>query len=174
MKIDIEKKWRELDIYLNEFRQSVIILYEDTREQKKFIHDFKTYLQTKQKIAYIDFSETSDAKSLALQFIQQYILLFGKTPEYDVMDEDYRLLDFSLKLFSHISNSEEIVFWLDNFTEITNMKEADWLCGALRGTFQHQENIVHVFTATDKNAANEIFADYDKPFFHFAKFISLF
>ena len=173
MKESLEKKWKKLDIYINDFGQSIAISTEGTQEQIRFIHDFRKYLGSNQKVAYIDFAKITDAKRLAIEFIEQYELLSGMTLDYDMSEEDYCLLDLVLKHFSENMDSEGVIIWLDNFTEILKMEESEWLFGMLRGYFQHQQNITHVFTSDNKDALNQIFSDYKNPFFRFAVQISL-
>ncbi|MDD3591279.1 MAG: hypothetical protein PHO65_01400 [Sulfurovum sp.] len=173
MKESLEKKWKKLDIYINDFGQGIAINAEGTQEQIRFIHDFREYLGSRQQVAYIDFAKITDAKRLAIEFIEQYELLSGMTLDYDMSEEDYRLLDLAIKYFSEEMDAERVVIWLDNFTEILKMKESEWLFGMLRGYFQHQQNITHVFTSDNKDALNQIFLDYKNPFFRFAVKIDL-
>lgn len=173
MKELLEKKWNELDIYINEFGQGIAISTEGTQEQIQFIHDFREYLVAKQQVVCIDFAKLTDAKRLAIEFIEQYEFLSGTMLEYDMSEEDYRLLDLALKHFSENMDTERVVIWLDNFTEILKMEESVWLFGMLRGYFQHQQNITHVFTSDNKDALNQIFSNYKNPFFHFVVQISL-
>lgn len=169
----LARQWKKLDIYINELRQGMVLVKKGTPEHIKFINEFREYLASRQKVIYLDFAKLTDVRDIAVELMAQYKHLFGEIPEHDLPDEDYRLLDFSLTLFSNPKSAGEAVMWLDNFTEILKMKEADHLFGMLRGTFQHQDNIVHVFTSDDKDALGHIFSTYENPFFRFGVQISL-
>jgi len=166
MQESLKKQWKELDIFVNEFRQGIIIEKKNTNEHAQFLHDFRRYLEGKQKVAYVNFEKLTDTQSLATELLAQYELLFGSVPQHD-MSDSYRMLDSALELFSDKKVTGEVVIWLDNFTQILKMKKADTLCNMFRGKFQHQGNVVHIFTSDEKDAINEIFSNRKNPFFCF-------
>jgi hypothetical protein len=166
MQESLKKQWKELDIYVNEFKQGIIIEKKNTIEHAQFLLDFRRYLEGKQKVAFIDFKKLTNTNSLAIELFAQYELLFGLVPQYDIGDS-YQMLDSALELFSDKKVTGEVVMWLDNFTQIFKMKEADTLCNMLRGKFQHQDNVVHIFTSYEKDVINEIFSNPKNPFFCF-------
>lgn len=171
MSDNIEEKYKMLDIYINQLRQSVAVIIEDTDEHNKYLNYFRTNLTKQQQIIYIDFKKIHNARDLSEQLLEQYIKLFDSNMDIILDEDDYRSVDYILEFITKVEETEEnIVIWMDNFTDILLLDE-DWLFGLLRGVFQHHEHIVHVFTSSSKDRVNQIFYNINNPFFRFARII---
>ena len=168
-----QMKRQQLDIYITEFKQGVVVIGNDMSDHREFIEEYRKNLQDREKISYVNFAKVSDIRSLAECFIEQYSQLFEEAPVYYDPSDELGLLSFSVELFSKISEQEHAIIWLDNFTDVRKWQNTDYIYKILRGTFQHQENIVHVFTSQNIKEVYSIFADYDNPFFHFAVYIKV-
>lgn len=171
--INHQKKLRQLDIYLTDFHQSIIMIGDGSHLHRTFINDYRIQFALTRKVAYIDFNQIVNIRDLAECFFEQYSLLFGTAPKYYDPSNDQALLDFSIQLFSDIDDGEYTYIWLDNFTEVIQWDNADNVYRILRSIFQHQEKVVHVFTSHNSKDVHSIFSDYDNPFFHFAVHINI-
>lgn len=163
-----QKKLRQLDIYLTDLHQGIILIGNDSQIHHEFIEDYRTYFALNKRMVYINFNQITDIKSLAKCFLEQYSLLFGSSPKYYDPSNELDLLDFSVQLFSNSDDEEYTFIWLDNFTEVRHWEKADYVYKILRGIFQHQQNVVHIFTSYDIGEVANIFSNYDNPFYHFA------
>ena len=168
MNNNYQKKWRQLDIYLTDLHQGIVLIGDDSNEHHKFIDDYRTYFTLKQKMVYINFNQITDIKSLSECFLEQYAVLFESAPKYYDPENELGFLDFSVHLFSNTNDEEYTFIWLDNFTEVRHWETADYVYKILRGTFQHQQNVVHIFTSHNMVEVANIFSDSDNPFYRFA------
>lgn len=168
-----QKKWRQLDIYLMDLNQGIIMIGDDSQLHREFINDYQIHLALKRRVAYINFNQIESIRSLAECFLEQYSLLFGTAPTYYDPSNELGLLDFSVELFSNINDEEYTYIWLENFTEVRQWEDADNVYRILRSIFQHQEKVVHVFTSHNIKEVHNIFSDYDNPFFRFAVAIEI-
>jgi len=161
-----EKLWKKLDIYLLEFHQSSILLSDDSSDHRQFLENYCWHLKTSQKVAYIDFSETSTIEELAEVFRKQYTMLFDNIPEYYNNEEPIEL-NRAVELFSEINEDEPIYIWMDNFTLVDGWRDSEIVYQILRSIFQHQQNVVHIFVSINTKTCHQIFSNYDNPFFRF-------
>ncbi|WP_304545988.1 hypothetical protein [Sulfurimonas microaerophilic] len=171
MSFALEKKCKELDFYIENCRQSIVLI-EDNIDNNKFLNEYKTKLNIKEKVIYIDFKNIHNARDLAKQLLEQYKQLFDNTLDVKLPKDDYYAVSEALEFITKTEDKQEnIVIWMDNFTDILLLQERDWLFGLLRGEFQHHQNIVHVFTSDSKVKINKIFINQDNPFFRFARIV---
>ena len=168
-----QMKQQQLDIYITEFKQGIVLIGNNLSDHQKFMENYRKNLHDRKKMAYVNFAKVVDIRSLAECFIEQYSQLFEEVPVYYDPSDELGLLNFSVELFSKIDDQEHTIIWLDNFTEVRKWKDADYVYRILRGTFQHQENIVHVFTSHNIKEVHSIFSNYNNPFFHFAAYIKV-
>jgi hypothetical protein len=161
-----------LDKYIIDFRQSIVLVKDNTNTENYF-DKYRATLKIKEKIVYLDFKNISCVKELIEQLLEQYTKFIANDIEVTLPEDDYRALDYTLELFSSVDKIDKnIVIWMENFTDILLLNE-DWLFGLLRGTFEHHENIVHVFTSDSKDKVNSIFYNGDNPFFRFARILHI-
>ncbi|HHD81374.1 MAG TPA: hypothetical protein ENK99_07305 [Campylobacterales bacterium] len=181
----MEKKWKELDILINEFGQgTVIVKVHKNKGEQQFIEAFREHLSKSHKVIYIDFAKVSNMRDLAKMILAQAHLLFEDCIDEELnnsmrfweREDAYRFLDEVLKVPQMIienSQLSRIVFWSENYTEVLKLEESDAICAMMRSVFQMQQGVVHLFTSDSLDQTNKIFMDYRKPFFRFARIIKL-
>jgi hypothetical protein len=168
---NLEKERKKLDIYIIDCRQSIVLVKDDIYNSI-FLNEYISDLSRKEKIVYIDFKNIHSAQELAQQLLEQYIQLFNKAYSFKFPQDTYYAVSNVLELFTKEEEVEEnIVIWMDNFTDILSLQEHDWLFGPLRSSFQHHQNIVHVFTSDSREKVNSIFMNSNNPFFRFARIV---
>lgn len=178
-----DKLWRELDILINDFGQGTVIVSCGRQEEKQFIERYRIQLSSSRKVIYVDFKEVSNMSDLAEKVFEQCYALFGDYIDEELQtsldywreEEDYRFLDKILQIPQVMAEKlqTKVVFWNENFTDVLKLQESSAICNIMRGNFQMQHDVVHIFTSNTIDIANKIFLDYDKPFFRFARIIKL-
>ena len=160
-----------LDSYIVDFRQSIVLL-QDNIDNNVLLKNYRLELAMKERVAYIDFRKIRNAKDLAEHLLEQYKQFFNNATDFKLSQDDHYAVADVLDLFTKVDNKHEnIVVWMDNFTNILSLQEHGWLFGLLRGTFQHHQNIAYVFTSDSKEKVNKIFMNHDNPFLKFARII---
>ena len=112
---------------------------------------------------------------------QQYLSILNKhwhdstleTINFYKTQDEYSFLDHVLKTLKKISEeeSESIVLWLENFTEVLRLEDPRSICGMMRSHYQHQSNVTYIFTSNSIEDINAIFNDYEQPFYHAARIL---
>lgn len=153
MPIELNKQ-ELLDKYIIDFRQSIVLVKNNT-DTENYFNKYRATLKIKEKVVYLNFRNISCVRELIEQSLAHYRELIDI--DMTLLKDDYRALDYTLELFSNVDKIDKnIVIWMENFTDILLLDE-DWLFRLLIGTFQHHENIVHVFTSGSKDKVNSIF-----------------
>ncbi|MEA3552885.1 MAG: hypothetical protein U9R39_00630 [Campylobacterota bacterium] len=94
---------------------------------------------------------------------------FEKFLNKENIDEDSYLIyafEFAEK-FSKAHN-KQLIFFIDEFAEISKYDKNNDLLKQLRSVIQHQENITYIFAGSQPTLMNKIFLNKDEPFFKFA------
>jgi len=166
-----EKKDRNLNIYIKQTRQSLVLLAQ-SKDDFKLFGQFRDKLRADEKVLYLDFANIHSAREFAQELLTQYKQLIDTDIDLELSCDDYLALSDLLKLLDKAQKQDKsIVVWFENFTNILSLDESDWLFGLLRGELQHFQNIVCVFTSDSKEKINAIFMNRDNPFFRFARII---
>ena len=180
----IDKKLlQKLDIFINEFRQDFVLVGSDTDKEVQIIESYHTQLYSSHVMIYVDFRKVSNMQDLAEAILDQCYKVFGSHIDEELHEllsywreeEDYRFLDKILEVPQTMAEKLQttIIFWNENFTEVLSLQDASLVCNMMRGAFQMQQDVLHIFTSQDIELVNKIFMDYDKPFFRFARIVKL-
>lgn len=174
---------QELDILTNDFRQGFALVGRDTQKDSQFFEYYRTQLSSSHKVIYVDFKNISNMYDLAEAILDQCYAVLGSRIDKELQEslnfwreeEDYRFLNKVLQVPQTIAEKLQItiIFWNENFTEALGLQDGSSIYEMMRGTFQMQCDVVHIFTSHNIDLVNNIFMDRSKPFFRFARIVKL-
>ena len=180
----IDKKLlQKLDIFVNELKQDFVLVGSDTDKDVQIIESYHTQLHSSHIMIYIDFKKVSNMQELAEAILDECYKVFGRHIDEELHEllsywreeEDYRFLDKILEVPQTMAEKLQttIIFWNENFTEVLSLQDASLVCNMMRGAFQMQQDVLHIFTSQDICLLNRSLTGRREPFFRFARIVKL-
>jgi len=94
---------------------------------------------------------------------------FEKFLNKESIDEDsYLIYSFEFAEKFSKAHNKQLIFFIDEFAEISKYDKNNDLLKQLRSVIQHQENTTYIFASSQPTLMNKIFLNKDEPFFKFA------
>lgn len=166
---------RKIGLYL-ELGQSVVLIRDRQKDIDVLLDSVLDNNKNMYQFIKIDMSKLSTHLELSELIVSEtYNILDDKNILDDFYDkeDDYRYLSYALELPETIAKQIgiNIVFVINHLEAAINLDTDIKTMEMMRSFFQHQHNVIHIFTSTSDALMKNVFSNRNNPFFRFSDII---
>jgi len=163
---------RKIDIYLD-MGQSIVLTMDSQKDVDRIIDEAIEEKMDAYKIIKIDMLKITTLQEISDSIVNQINTFLNqqeKVEEFYDKKDDYGYLCHALELPEKISKTinAKMIFIINELEHAVDFDTDFKVLEIMRSIFQHQHNVIHVFTGTSKTLMKNVFHDRRAPFFRFA------
>jgi len=162
----------KVGIYLD-MNQSIVLTMDDPGHISTIIDAAIKDKKDTHRAIKIDMLKMSTLKDIADSIMDQTNTFLDQgqnIEEFYDKNDDYKYLCYALELPEEVAKTInfKIIFIIDELEHVASFETDIKIQEIMRSVFQHQHNVVHIFTGTSKTLMRNVFHDRHAPFFRFA------
>ncbi len=163
---------RKIGIYLD-MGQGIVLTRDSQKDVDRIIDAAVEGKMDAHKIIKIDMLKMTTLQDISDSIVYQintFLNEHDKVEEFYDKKDDYGYLCHALELPEKISKTinTKMIFIINELEYAANFDTDFKILEIMRSIFQHQHNVIYVFTGTSKTLIRNVFHDRHAPFFRFA------
>jgi len=166
---------KKISIYF-EMGQSVVIVQNTQYDLDEVIYSVISKNNDLYAFIKIDMQSLINHRTLSESIVKQVNNFLDDQDQledfYD-KEDDYHFLSYALKMPELIAKNinKKIVFIINDLEAAYKLDTDIKTMDIMRSIFQHQNNVIHMFTSTNRSIEDNVFCNSTNPFFRFADII---
>lgn len=164
---------RKVGIYLD-MGQNIVLIKDAQKDVDMIIRAVLEEKKDTHKVIKIDMLKMSshrDISDLIVNQVNEFLDQDQTVEEFYDKEDAYRYLCHAVELPEKIAKiiNNKIIFIINELEHVADFDTDFKTEEVMRSYFQHQHNVIFVFTGTSKTLMKNVFQDIHAPFFRFAE-----